>query len=68
MDQRRTVEQLEDEGARLRGELDRYRMAAEETLLQLDWCIGHFTDVGQHGIAASLRANSTSIGRRLRGR
>jgi hypothetical protein len=46
-------------------EVDRYRTACEDTLQQLDWCIGYFTGCNKRGLAKSLAANRSAIRRHL---
>lgn len=55
------VSELERQVADLMEEVDRYRRAAEDTLGQVDWCIGYFTGRKQHGIARALSANRAHI-------
>ena len=60
------IEELELELARLMEEVDRYRTAAEDSLQQLDWCIGYFVGTNKRSIATSLGANRSHIRRMLR--
>jgi hypothetical protein len=60
----RTAE-LEREVQRLEDEVERYRTATEDTLQQLDWCIGYFTGCNKQTIAKSLGANRAYIRRHL---
>ncbi len=62
------VKELEAEVARLMHEVDRYRSAAEDSLQQLDWCIGYFTGCNKPTIAKSLSANRAYIRRHLMNR
>ena len=52
--QRARVHELEQE-------LERYRQACEDTLQQLDWCIGYMHGCGKKGIARSLSRNRAYI-------
>ena len=61
----REVGALEAQVAGLMKEVDRYRTACEDTLQQLDWCIGYFTGSNKRGLARSLSANRASIRRHL---
>jgi len=56
---------LEDQLADLMEEVDRYRTACEDTMQQLDWCIGYFTGTNKRAVAKSLSANRSSIRRQL---
>lgn len=56
---------LEAKVVELMREVDRYRTACEDTLQQLDWCIGYFTGCNKRGVAKSLAANRSSIRRNL---
>lgn len=62
------VRQLEDEVVRLMGEVDRYRAAANDTLQQINWCIGYLTSTKKGGLAKSLSANRDYIRQGLLGR
>jgi len=59
------VKELELEVQRLMHEVDKYRSATEDTLQQLDWCIGYFTGCNKSTIAKSLSANRSYIRRHL---
>ena len=48
-----------------REETERYRLAAEETLEQLDWCINYFYRTRKPHIAESLERNRSVIRRAL---
>jgi hypothetical protein len=61
----REVDSLEAEVADLMKQVDRYRTACEDTLQQLDWCIGYFTGCNKGGLARALSANRASIRRNL---
>jgi len=61
----REIESLEMHVAELMGEVDRYRTACEDTLQQLDWCIGYFTGCNKRGLAKALSTNRASIRRHL---
>jgi DNA-binding transcriptional regulator LsrR (DeoR family) len=47
-------------------EANRYRVAAEDALQQLDWAIRYLHDIRQEKVAAVLAANRASIQRNLR--
>jgi hypothetical protein len=49
-----------------RRESERYRVAAEEALHQLDWCIAYLHQIRKPVIAAALARNRAEIGRRMR--
>jgi hypothetical protein len=49
-----------------RRESERYRVAAEEALNQLDWCIAYLHRIRKPAVAAALARNRAEIGRRLR--
>jgi hypothetical protein len=49
-----------------RRESERYRVAAEEALNQLDWCIAYLHRIRKPAIAAAVARNRAEIGRRLR--
>lgn len=55
------IEELEQELVFLMDEVERYRSAAEDTLQQLDWCIGYFTGSKRSDIARVLNANRGQI-------
>lgn len=59
---------LEHEAAGLRSERDRYRAAMQDTLEQVDWCIGYFTARRMPGLAQRLSANRGHIRTDLLGR
>ena len=63
--QRTKESQLEQQIAELMEEVDRYRTACEDTMQQLDWCIGFFTGCNKRSVARSLSANRSVIRRRL---
>jgi hypothetical protein len=48
-----------------RRERERYRVAAEEALNQLDWCIAYLHRIRKPAIAAALQRNRSEIGRRM---
>jgi hypothetical protein len=52
--QRARIRELEDK-------LERYRLASEDALQQLDWCIGYLHGCGKRGIAKSLARNRAYI-------
>ena len=64
-DGRRTARSLEASVVELMNDVDRYRTACEDTLQQLDWCIGYFTGCNKRGLAKALSANRSSIRRNL---
>jgi hypothetical protein len=47
---------------------ERYRVAAEDALQQLDWCIGYLHGIRKVGISRVLAQNRSQIRRQLRGR
>jgi hypothetical protein len=53
-------------GSRAR-EVGRYRQAAEQTLDQLDWCIGYLHRIRKNDIAQVVDRNRSFIRRRIRG-
>lgn len=61
----REVEELEAQVVELMEDVERYRTACEDTLQQLDWCIGYFTACNKRGVAKSLAANRSAIRRHL---
>ena len=67
-EQSREIDALEKQLAELMGEVDRYRTACEDSLQQLDWCIGYFTGCNKRPLAKALSANRTAIRRNLRNR
>jgi hypothetical protein len=60
---RRSVEGVERRARvrELENELERYRKASEDTLQQLDWCIGYLSGTGRWAIARSLSKNRSYI-------
>jgi len=46
-------------------EVARYRLAAEETLDQLDWCINYLHRIRKSGIADALGKNRSYIRRQM---
>jgi hypothetical protein len=46
-------------------EAERYRVAAEAALEQLDWCIAYLHRIRKPAIAAALARNRAEIGRRM---
>jgi hypothetical protein len=42
-------------------DMERYRRAAEDTLQQLDWCIGYLHAIGKSGEARTLAQNRQTI-------
>ena len=63
-----SVEQLQRRVRELQAELDRYRAAAQDTLEQVDWCIGYFTARKLNGPAATLSRNRELVRTDLLGR
>jgi hypothetical protein len=63
-----SVEQLQRQVRELQAELDRYRAAAQDTLEQVDWCIGYFTARKLTGPAATLSRNRELVRTDLLGR
>jgi len=61
----REVQELEAQVADLMKQVDRFRTACEDTLQQLDWCIGYFTGCNKRSVAKSLSANRSAIRRNL---
>lgn len=59
------IAELEAEVVRLMKEVDRYRTAAEDTLQQLDWCIGYFAGAHKAPLARELSANRVHIRRQF---
>ena len=56
--------ELEDDRA---DEAERYRLAAEATLAQLDWCVSYLYSIRKRRLAAALARNRSEIRRRLHG-
>jgi len=46
-------------------EVERYRRAAEETLEQVDWCIGYLYRIRKPEIARALENNRSTIRRQM---
>jgi hypothetical protein len=46
-------------------ERERFRLAAEATLEQLDWCVHFLTNLGKHSEARQLRVNVAQVRDRL---
>lgn len=63
-----SVEQLQRRVRELQAELERYRAAAQDTLEQVDWCIGYFTARKLTGPAARLSRNRGLVRTDLLGR
>ena len=59
------VAELNAERDHLLHEVERYRRATEDTLQQLDWCIGYFHGCGKQKIAKSLAENRALVRRNL---
>jgi|tagenome__1003787_1003787.scaffolds.fasta_scaffold19146216_1 hypothetical protein len=49
----------------VREEVERYRRAAEETLEQVDWCIGYLYRIRKPEIARALESNRSTIRRQM---
>ena len=64
----RDLEAFERQISELMNDVERYRTACEDTLQQLDWCIGYFTGCNKRGVAKALSANRVSIRRNLMNR
>jgi hypothetical protein len=58
------VREHDDADAR-RDEVDRHRLAAEEALHQLDWCVNYLHHMRKHRIARVIAANRSSIRRQM---
>jgi hypothetical protein len=61
----REVQELEAQVVDLMKQVERFRTACEDTLQQLDWCIGYFTGCNKRSVAKSLSANRSAIRRNL---
>jgi hypothetical protein len=48
-------------------ETERYRLAAEQTLDQLDWCVDYLYRIRKPQIAEVVAKNQSTIRRRMRG-
>jgi hypothetical protein len=48
-----------------RDDVERYQRAAEQTLNQLDWCIGYLYRIRKPEIARTLERNRTTIRQRM---
>ena len=59
------IEALEAEIADLMREVDRYRTACEDSMQQLDWCIGYFTGCNKRALARALATNRSAIRRNV---
>jgi hypothetical protein len=57
-DKRRDDEDRDDE-------VERWRVAAEETLAQLDWCVTYLHRIRKRQLAAALARNGAEIRRRM---
>jgi hypothetical protein len=49
-----------------RRESERYRVAAEEALNQLNWCVAYLHRIHKSAIAEAVARNRTEIRRRMR--
>ena len=57
-----------DDGVRARSdEATRYRLAAEETLNQIDWCVNYLHRIGKSRIAHAIHQNCMQIRRAMSG-
>jgi hypothetical protein len=56
----------EDEARRREQEIAQYRLAAEETLEQLEWCVNYLHRIRRHRIAEVIDNNRRRIRRRMR--
>ena len=59
------LERLQSQVVELMHDVDRYRTACEDTLQQLDWCIGYFTASNKRNVARALSQNRSYIRRHL---
>jgi hypothetical protein len=57
----------DEDGERYREEAERYRQAAEDSLQQLDWCIGYLHGIRKVGISRALSKNRSQIRTNLMG-
>ena len=55
-----------DRSESARRESERYRVAAEEALSQLDWCVAYLHRIRKPAIAQGVARNRTEIRRRMR--
>jgi hypothetical protein len=60
---RQSVEDVERRARipQLENEVERYRKASEDTLQQLDWCIGYMCGTGRIAVARALSKNRSYI-------
>jgi hypothetical protein len=65
-DESERIAELEGEVVRLMEEVDRFRTATEDSLQQLDWCIGYFVGSNKTALARALGANRASIRGQIR--
>ena len=56
---------IEDRQDAAQSDAERYRVAAEATLDQLDWCISYLHRIRKSPIATALAQNQSEIRRRL---
>jgi len=59
-------DQEDDESARREEEIARYRLAAEETLEQLEWCVNYLHRIRKSRIAEAINKNRRQIQRVMR--
>jgi hypothetical protein len=57
----------DDRARRREEEIDRYRLAAEETLEQLEWCVRYLERIQKPRVAAVIDENRRHIRRQLSG-
>jgi hypothetical protein len=63
-----SIEELQQRVRDLKAQLERYRAAAQDTLEQVDWCIGYLTAQKLTGPAATLSRNREHLRTDLLGR
>ena len=57
----------DNEARRREQEIARYRLAAEETLEQLQWCVNYLHRIRKHQIAEAIDKNRRRIRRQMHG-
>ena len=62
------VAELQQQVDHLMKEVERYRSAAEDTLQQLDWCIGYLHGIGKVPLSRALSRSRSVIREELLGR
>jgi hypothetical protein len=60
------AENRDDDARRREEEIARYRLAAEETLDQLEWCVQYLHRIRKRRIAEVIDKNRRSIRREMR--